>query len=74
MSKARGIRGRLEFLRSKKFHLVMTIIWALMAIPTALWWNNSVLWVGEMSVYACMTTHWGSYQGARAEDASNGDS
>jgi hypothetical protein len=58
---------RLEFLRSRGFHLCMTIVWALMAIPTALWWNNSVLWVGEMSVYACMTTHWGSYQGARAE-------
>lgn len=59
--------GRLSFLHSRGFHLCMTIFWLLMAVPTALWWKNSILWVGEMSVYACMTTHWSGYQGARAE-------
>lgn len=51
----------------------MTIAWALMAVPTALWWKNSILWVGLMSVYACMTTHWSSFQGARAERAAGND-
>lgn len=59
--------SRLRFLHSRRFHLCMTLLWLLMAIPTALWWKDSILWVGEMSVYACMTTHWSSYQGARAE-------
>lgn len=66
--------GRLEFLRSRGFHLTMTIFWLAMTVPTALWWKNSILWVGLMSVYACMTTHWSSYQGARAEHtAGSGD-
>lgn len=59
--------SRLSFLGSRGFHLTMTLVWAAMAIPTALWWANSILWVGLMSVYACMTSHWSSYQGARAE-------
>jgi hypothetical protein len=60
-------RDRLSFLHSRGFHLCMTVFWLTMIIPTVIWWKNSVLWVALMSVYACMTTHWSSYQGARAE-------
>lgn len=58
-----------RWLATPAFHLTMTIIWALMIIPTALWWKDSILWVGLMSVYACVMGHWSSYQGSRAERA-----
>jgi hypothetical protein len=48
-------------------HLVMIIIWVLLAIPTALWWSNSVLWVGEMSVYACAGIHVSAFFSSRAD-------
>jgi hypothetical protein len=51
--------------------MVMTIMWALMLIPTVIWWKDSVLWVGLMSVYACVMGHWSAYQGTRAEHAAS---
>lgn len=49
------------------FHLAGIITWALLAIPTVLWWRNSILWVSLMSVYAIVLAHWASYQAARTE-------
>lgn len=48
-------------------HLVLAIVWALMIIPTILWWHDSILWVAGMSVYACFIGHWSSWQASRAE-------
>jgi len=52
---------------SAKFHLWMMVVWAVLLIPTLLWWRESVLWVAVMSWYANLVGHWGSYQAARAE-------
>ena len=51
----------------KMIHLGAAIFWALMGIPTVLWWGESVLWVGIMSIYAIVVGHIAGYQGARAE-------
>jgi hypothetical protein len=51
------------------FHKWATIGWALLAIPTILWWRQSILWVALMSLYANFVSHWAAYQAARAEDA-----
>jgi hypothetical protein len=45
----------------KWFQLALAVVWALLAIPTALFWSNSVLWVGLMSVYACAGLHLGAF-------------
>jgi hypothetical protein len=58
----------------KWFHLAMTAAWALLLVPTLIWWKDSILWVALMSVYACVMGHWSSYQGARAECAAGDDS
>lgn len=58
MSKARTLR---------RFHLVATIVWAVLVIPTLLWWAESITWVALMSVYACITGHWAAYSAERAE-------
>ncbi|MGI5136362.1 hypothetical protein [Streptomyces sp. CA-106110] len=35
-----------------RLHLTLTVGWALLAIPTLIWWRNSILWVAFMSLYA----------------------
>jgi hypothetical protein len=55
----------------KTFHLFMMAVWASLAIPTLIWWKESILWVAFMSLYANIASHWGAYQGSRAEE-SNG--
>lgn len=36
----------------KNRHLIMAIMWLCLAIPTIIWWKNSILWVLIMSLYA----------------------
>lgn len=58
----------------KAFNLSMTGFWALLAVPTVLWWKESVLWVAIMSLYANVVGHWSAYQATRAEvEAENGN-
>lgn len=33
-----------------KFHLILALVWAMLTIPTLLWWKNSILWVSLMSI------------------------
>lgn len=53
----------------KKFHLVMMIVWALLLIPSVLYWKDSILWVIFLSIYANFVGHLSAYSGARAERA-----
>lgn len=57
------------FFRSPQFHLIMSCVWALLLIPTLLFWPNSVLWVLVISLYANFVGHLGAYQAARSEQA-----
>lgn len=34
------------------FNLASTLIWALLIVPTLLWWRESILWIALMSVWA----------------------
>jgi hypothetical protein len=54
----------------RNFHAAMTAVWALLAIPTVLWWKESILWVAIMSLWANIGTHWGAYQASRSEEKS----
>ena len=45
----------------------MSWVWALLVIPTLLFWKSSILWVAAMSLYANFIGHWSAYQAARAE-------
>jgi hypothetical protein len=47
----------------------LAIFWALMTVPTILWWKDSILWVGLISVYALVVSHLAAYSGSRAEDS-----
>lgn len=50
-------------------HLVLAGVWALLLIPTVIWWKNSILWVAGCSLYANVIAHLAAYAGARAEDS-----
>jgi len=57
-----------------KFHFVMMITWALLGIPTVIWWKESILWVAFMSLWANIASHFGAWDGARAEEAVHSNS
>lgn len=52
----------------RRFHVIMTGVWALAIVPTLIWWSESVLWVALLSVWANMAAHFSAWQGSRAED------
>lgn len=55
----------------RRVHGGATLLWVALAVPTVLWWHDSITWVALMSVYACITGHWSSYQAVSAEVASS---
>ncbi|WP_420107398.1 hypothetical protein [Leclercia adecarboxylata] len=52
--------------RLAKFHLILALVWAMLTIPTLLWWKNSILWVSLMSIYAIVVSHLAAYSAAHA--------
>lgn len=56
-------------LHSSRYHLIATGVWLLLAVPTLVWWRDSVFWVAMMSWYANVVSHWAAYQAARAEES-----
>lgn len=50
-------------------HLALAAIWALLGIPTVVWWKESILWVAFMSLWANVVGHLSAYDAARAEDS-----
>lgn len=53
----------------RRLHLAAAFVWVILAIPTVLWWKESILWVALMSVYAIVIAHLAAYNGARSEEA-----
>jgi hypothetical protein len=49
------------------FHLAMTVVWALLLVPTLGWWRGSVTWVALMSVWANIASHFSAWQATRTE-------
>ena len=54
-----------EFMR--RLHGLATFFWVGMAVPSVLWWKESVPYLVGLSVYAVVTGHWSSWQASRAE-------
>lgn len=53
--------------RLRTFHLIMTVFWTLMIVPSILWWKDSVLWVIVLSVWANLASHFAAWQASRGE-------
>lgn len=65
LSKARELLHDPKF--TTEFHKWATIIWILLLVPSVLWWNQAILWIVLMSVWANIGSHWAAYQASRAE-------
>jgi hypothetical protein len=57
----------------RHLHAGLTLMWALLIIPTLLWWKDSILWVSLMSLWANIAAHFAAWQGTRAEESNNDD-
>ncbi|EIW1720675.1 TPA: hypothetical protein L7504_004937 [Klebsiella pneumoniae] len=44
-------------------------MWVGLAIPSLIWWKDSVLWVILISIYANIVGHLSGYSAARADQA-----
>lgn len=53
--------------RAAILHYCLAGAWALLVIPTLLFWKNSVLWVAAMSLYANFVGHLSAAKASRAE-------
>lgn len=49
-------------------HRVFQWTWACLAIPTLLWWRDSILWVAFMSLYANFVGHASAAEAAEAKE------
>lgn len=54
------------------YHLVMTFVWPALAIPTAIWWKSSVLWVAILSLYANFASEFSAWHASKAQEQSEG--
>jgi hypothetical protein len=52
-------------------HGLMSGLWALLLIPTLLWWRESILWVAFMSLYANFVGHLSALEAALAKSEAN---
>lgn len=48
-------------------HRVLQWTWAILAIPTLLWWRESIIWVAFMSLYANFVGHAGAAEAAEGK-------
>ncbi len=55
-------------INTSKLHIVMAVVWILTAIPSLLWWKESLLWIIFISLYANIATHLGGYEAAKAKE------
>ncbi|HHD2897751.1 hypothetical protein ACO1YZ_21545 [Klebsiella quasipneumoniae subsp. similipneumoniae] len=53
----------------KRCHLVAAVMWVGLAIPSLIWWKDSVLWAILISIYANIVGHLSGYSAARADQA-----
>jgi aryl carrier-like protein len=56
-----------------KFNLIMTGVWAIMLVPSVIWWRESVVWLVFMSWYANLVGHIAAFVAAKAETAAESD-
>lgn len=60
--------------RLRHAHAVLTLVWLLLAIPSIIWWKDSVPWLVAVSVYANVVGHASGWQASRAERAADSTS
>jgi hypothetical protein len=55
-------------MKASTIHATLTLVWVVLALPTLLWWRESVLWVALMSLWANIASHWAAREAAKAKE------
>ncbi len=55
--------------RGSSLHMMWAVVWALLAIPSMLWWYESIRWVIIVSLWANAYTCLSAYEGAKSKEA-----
>lgn len=50
-----------------RIHAALAVTWALLLVPSLLWWRDSLIWVIAMSCYANCAGSMASWMAARAD-------
>lgn len=66
-------KPRTSTARLRRAHAIGAAAWALLVIPTVVWWRESITWLVFISIYTVIVDHLGAWQAARAEDAARPD-
>jgi hypothetical protein len=56
-------------IKASTIHTVLTLTWAVLVLPTLLWWRDSVQWVALMSLWANIASHWAAREAAKAKES-----
>lgn len=52
----------------RNYHLVLALLWIGLAVPSLVWWKDSVMWVIVLSLYANWEASMSAWNAKRAED------
>ena len=55
-------------LQQSSVHRWLAIVWAILAVPTVTVWSDAIWWVGLISVYANVVSHWGAAEACAAKE------
>lgn len=64
---------RLKWCTPRRIHGLLAIVWLVMAIPSVIWWRNSVPYLVFISVYALAASHASAYAASKADEAAERD-
>lgn len=56
-----------------KIHLGMAVLWLGLLVPTIVWWKDSILYVGLISVYAIILEHLTAYLAGKSDKGAEDD-
>lgn len=56
-----------------RLHKWAAYAWTAFAVPTVIWWRDSIVLVLLISIYANVVGHWSAYEAARAQEDSSDD-
>ncbi|NUT04710.1 MAG: hypothetical protein HOV76_14620 [Hamadaea sp.] len=65
---------RVDACHLRRLHAALMVLWALLVVPTLLFWTHSVPFLVFVSLYANFVGHFSSWQAARSEESPGGTS
>lgn len=55
-------------MKASRLHLLLAGVWVALLWPTLTVWHDAIWWIGFISIYSNVCTHWGAYEGAKAKE------